>query len=499
MHHTIRLLLLLLTLPAAAQQYTVTHLGRSVNGTGSETGAVVIDDSLLLYSSHGTGERDLMQLRIATVGGQGYVKRSRPCTWPANSRRDHSGNAAYDRRNDRLFFTRCEADDEGGYRCAIWVSQRTNGYWKKARRLDGEINRYTCTHPTVAYQADGSTLLYFASNRDGGQGGWDIWYTVLHGEKSGRCVNLSSVVNSEADELTPFYDTVRGRLFFASDRSGGLGGYDLYQASGARDGWHRPQPLPQPVNSIYNDLYFTIGTDCGCWGYFASNREDSFYEHDRNCCNDLYRWELNTPTPDSTTAQPPIEPTVTVAEETKQPLPPTGGNPQPITLYFHNDEPEAGSWSDSTDVTFFQLYNRYMFMRYDYLKRQPNDSARAEINHFFDEVQHNCDRFEQLLGYLHDDLESGRRVTLTLRGYASSPHSSTYNERLSARRIASVYNQIATWHNGVLRRYLSNRQLTVSVQAHGSREASTTADDPIYSSVRARERRVEVVGYDVQP
>ena len=494
-------------LPSAlfAQRYDVSHLGGVVNTVGSETGAVVIDDSVLLYSSHGIGNKDLMQFRLASVDTLGRVTQGRPCTWPVNNKRTHTGNAAYDARNGRLFYTQCEADDTGAIQCAIWMAQRRNGRWQRGHRLGGDVNLagYTNTHPTVAYQPDGGTLLFFVSDRPGGMGGLDIWYTVVRDDAVGHCANLGNLVNSASDELTPYYDTLHNVLYFSSDRPGGLGGYDIYRAEGTRDAWRRPAALPAPLNSCYNDLYFTIGTACGCWGFLSSNREDSMFETDSSCCNDLYRWRL-LPEEKVKPTPPTLEPLNPFLIQTVSPLAAPESNSQPstlnaqfsISLFFHNDQPDAGSWSDTTAVSYFQTYNRYMFLRGEYLAASDSVS-RQQIADFFDEVRHNCDRFEQLMEYMRDDLEAGRTVEVTLQGYASTPHTGLYNMHLSARRIACVVNQLRVWKGGVLSRYLDEGRLQVRVLPFGSQRAASVEGrvDPVFSVEMARERRVEIVGY----
>lgn len=496
-----------------AQQYDVIHLGGQVNTVGSETGAVVLDDTLMLYASHGVGDHDLMQLRLASIDSLGRPVASRLCPGPLNNRKSHTGNAAYDARHSRLFFTRCEADDTGAIQCALWVVQRRHGRWQRPRRLGGDVNRAgaTNTHPAVGYQADGSTLLYFASDRDGGLGGMDIWYAVVRDEVVGRCVNLGTPVNSSSDEITPYYDTVRCALYFSSDREGGRGGYDIYRSEGGRDGWKHPEALPEPLNSGYNDLYFTLGTLCGCWGYLASNREDSFFSQDSSCCNDLYRWRLlpaDTAKTSDSTGDEPQSPQIMAETDSVNPaseksqlsiLDPQRSTPA-ISLFFHNDEPGAGSWSDTTEVAYFQTYNRYMFMRDTYLdsyRSAGDSSAVRQVNAFFDEVRRNCDRYEQLMEYMLDDLQAGRRVEITLQGYASTPHTGAYNLHLSSRRIVSIVNQLRQWRGGVLSRYLADGTLSVRVLPYGSRHAAVVPDnvDPVFSVEMARERRVEIIGY----
>ena len=488
-----------------AQRYDVLHLSGVVNTVGSETGAVVIDDSVLLFSSHYIGGKDRMQLRLASVDSLGRVTQGRPCTWSVNNKRTHTGNASYDARNDRLFYTQCVADDTGAIQCAIWMAQRRNGRWQRGHRLGGDVNMagYTNTHPTVGYQPDGGTLLIFASDRPGGAGGLDIWYTVVRDDAVGHCANLGTLVNSASDELTPYYDTLRNVLYFSSDRQGGQGGYDIYRAEGTRDAWRRPAALPAPLNSSYNDLYFTIGTACGCWGFLASNREDSLYETDSSCCNDLYRWRI-LPEEKEKVNPPVLQPLNPPTPQLSTPPNPPKSNSQlstlnsqlSIALFFHNDQPDAGSWSDTTTVSYFQTYNRYMFLRGEYLATA-DSASRQRVEAFFDEVRHNCDRFEQLMEYMRDDLEAGRTVEVTMQGYASTPHTGSYNMHLSERRIACVINQLRVWKGGVLAHYLDEGRLQVRVLPFGSQRAAAVEGrvDPVFSVEMARERRVEIIDY----
>jgi len=80
---------------------------------------------------------------------------------------------------------------------------------------------------------DGRTLL-FSSDRAGGQGGVDIWYTVYEGDAWQAPVNLGPAVNSAATELGASFKcnggAMGGFIFFGSGREGGRGGLDLWQA-----------------------------------------------------------------------------------------------------------------------------------------------------------------------------------------------------------------------------------------------------------------------------
>jgi hypothetical protein len=105
--------------------------------------------------------------------------------------------------------------------------------------------------PFVAQRDD---VLYFASNRAGGLGGLDIWYSVRGDTGAwGDPVNFTEV-NSPANELCPTAHR-NGRTFlFVSARAGGCGGDDLYATRlHATRGWAAPVNLGCTVNSSANE------------------------------------------------------------------------------------------------------------------------------------------------------------------------------------------------------------------------------------------------------
>ena len=75
-------------------------------------------------------------------------------------------------------------------------------------------------------------FMVFASNRIGGYGGYDLWYSVRENGYWGVPENFGSQINSEYDEYRPVfrkYDKIENDLMvFSSNRPGGQGGFDLY-------------------------------------------------------------------------------------------------------------------------------------------------------------------------------------------------------------------------------------------------------------------------------
>jgi hypothetical protein len=75
-------------------------------------------------------------------------------------------------------------------------------------------------------------LLVFASNRQGGYGGFDLYYSIFSGDKWSEPINFGDKINTEYDEYRPitlhYHDFNNNLLIFSSNRPGGKGGFDLY-------------------------------------------------------------------------------------------------------------------------------------------------------------------------------------------------------------------------------------------------------------------------------
>lgn len=118
---------------------------------------------------------------------------------------------------------------------------------------------------------DGMTMV-FASNRDGGQGGKDIWMTKRSGSAWTAPVNLGSKVNTPFHETSPFLNEDGTKLFFASEGHVGFGGFDIYMSTMDGNGeFGEPQNMGAPINSSFND-YASVFTNNDSTVYFTSDR-----------------------------------------------------------------------------------------------------------------------------------------------------------------------------------------------------------------------------------
>jgi tetratricopeptide (TPR) repeat protein len=134
-------------------------------------------------------------------------------------------------------------------------------------------------HPAIS--ADGNTLI-FSSDQEGGLGGLDLYYTTrTSGDGWSEPRNLGASANTAGNEVFPSF--FEQKVYFASDGRVGLGGLDIYQSYLSGGKLVAIENLGAPVNSEADD-FSLIGDKEG--GYFASNRSGG------RGGDDLYRLDL---------------------------------------------------------------------------------------------------------------------------------------------------------------------------------------------------------------
>lgn len=127
--------------------------------------------------------------------------------------------------------------------------------------------------------------LFFASDRPGGFGKFDIWYASLNSDgTTGEPINAGTIINTGSDEQAPFYHNSSSTLVFSSNGRQGMGGYDLFAAKGSEASWKGPENMGHPVNSPRDDVYFFAPEKTG----LLSN---AIFSSDRGtgCCLETYR------------------------------------------------------------------------------------------------------------------------------------------------------------------------------------------------------------------
>jgi outer membrane protein OmpA-like peptidoglycan-associated protein len=161
----------------------------------------------------------------------------------------------------------------------IYFAVLIDGQWTKVRELRINNEWYNVTTP---YLSNDGKKLFFASDKPGGFGGSDLYYSRWKGDRWEDPVNLGPVINTKGNESYPFIN-FSGELFFSSDGHPGHGGKDIYFSIYSDTAWVKPVCLDAPINSKFDD--FGLVTDTLFEkGFFSSNRDKSI---------DIYQFKTN--------------------------------------------------------------------------------------------------------------------------------------------------------------------------------------------------------------
>lgn len=125
------------------------------------------------------------------------------------------------------------------------------------------------------------SILIFAAKRPEGFGGLDLYYTVFADGAWRVPKNLGKGVNSAFDETTPFLARDGRTLYFSSNSTASMGGFDVFKSTFDADSlrFMAAVNLGKPINSAGDDMFFRLTTD-GMMAYFCSSRKEGFGERD---------------------------------------------------------------------------------------------------------------------------------------------------------------------------------------------------------------------------
>lgn len=493
-------------------RWKITHAGDDLNSDFSELRPWRLDDSLVVFSSSlpvsSQDEEESTQLFFIYYSRQHDRGFDKPRFLDKRLHQEgmHTGNPSFTPDGNKMYFSVCDMDLTEDGACEIWVAERSRGKWTKVRPLGEVINikGYSASQPAPAMLGD-KEVLYFVSDRPGGQGGYDIWYSVLSKGFPTEPVNAGSTINTPGNESTPYYDANAEGLYFSSDFHTGLGGLDVFFSKGRLGKWDKPINLGKDVNSPAEDLGFIPPAGMRP-GYVVSNRIGSRTLGEETCCFDIYLVEPYVK------KEEPKEDPVVMNNRINQEKAARINTVLPLSLYFDNDHPDPRSNSESTKLTYGNTLDAYMLKKAEYEKQYSTGipaaqtaQARARIGGFFqEEVLPAREKLQTLMGFLYETLADGRDVDLIVQGYASPLNTLAYNRTLASRRIRSMINEMNTWNNGALLPYLNQvqgmaklsiREVPIGVDEAASGVSSRAGDlrNSVYSPEAARARRITIL------
>ncbi|GJM34159.1 MAG: hypothetical protein DHS20C18_31600 [Saprospiraceae bacterium] len=259
----------------ADRSVEVLYPGVEINSDAAEFAPFLVGPEELYFSSSMGGKARVYSSRKI---GNRWSKAATPGNFPVISQGQYA-NATMTPDGERMYFTICNNDkrwDDLNTRCEIFVIKKQGAAWSQPERLPDYINMkgVTATHPFTIHQG-GQEILYYASNRDGGRGGMDIWFAARDlGEDDNDFtfpINLGATVNTLGDEITPFYSADEGTLYFSSNGHVSIGGFDVLKTRGEETNWGTIENVGLPINSSADD-YFFVKNSSSSTGFLVSNR-----------------------------------------------------------------------------------------------------------------------------------------------------------------------------------------------------------------------------------
>ena len=450
-----------------AQEVEIQPLSKEINTKEAEINFIQINDSTAYFTSIAEKQNKITSnIYTASFINKNWVKKNKSIY---NVIGFNTSNITV-LENKKVFFTIC---DENMLGCKIVFSENYHSKgFNEVLELKPEENFNT--QPHIVKQGD-QQILYFVSDRKGGFGGLDIWLSVI--DKQGNLgipINLGKNINSNYDEITPFYNIDDGSLYYSSNKKGGLGGFDIYKSEGSLNLWKNPRNVIE-LNSNKDEMYISFYKKTQ--GFITSNRKGAVFESLESCCNDIFKFTyLNTV----------VDTTEHISDRNKY---------LPLSLYFHNDEPDCCTMNTTTEKTYKQSYVSYFIMQPEY------ERENSSLNNFFEKkLKKNFNDLNKLLELILVDLKKGKKIKLQIRGYSSPLHEVKYNNNLSKRRISSFVNYLRQYKNNVFEKYLLSKKIEIEELPLGESTSSERVSDDannkqksIYSLGAMMERKIEIV------
>ncbi len=202
----------------------------------------------------------------------GQWSKSKPLSAAINTL-NNEGAQTFSADGRYMFFISCGGQNSYGG-CDIFYSIKQGDGWTKPMNLGTPANsEYWESNPVMCASGD---KIYFTTNRPGGIGNRDIWSVDVKILNNGilKCSNARSLgrpINTEEGEWAPYIHADGETLYFSSNGHGGLGRNDIFMSRNIRGKWTIPMNLGYPINTHGDESGLTVSGD-GTRAYFASNK-----------------------------------------------------------------------------------------------------------------------------------------------------------------------------------------------------------------------------------
>ena len=254
------------------------NMGRRINSRKADYGPTLgLDDDVLIYTS----QRNESKIGLDFYENEDlFFSTKQNGFWTlseelkAINSEYNEGSACLSRDKKTLYFSRCESPLSVGNCDIFMATMQEDSTWGNIQNLGFNVNSISWdSHPALSHTED---TLYFASDRIGGFGLSDIYFTFK--DKNGswtKAQNLGPVVNTRKNDVSPFYHPIHHVLYFTSNgQLYSFGEFDIYKAYNKEGKWSEPVNIGPLVNGPGNEFYFTIDSDSRDLYYSRSATRD---------------------------------------------------------------------------------------------------------------------------------------------------------------------------------------------------------------------------------
>ena len=261
---------------AIGQRFNIENLG--FNTPTSEFGAASID-SILVYNATRKNSGKIYRwnnLNYLDIYSHPLDKLmmgdslSAPFSKTVNTKM-HEGTFAITKDRKTIYFTRNsknKTDIKKIKNLKIYKAEWNESDWGNITELTFNNDEYSTEHPVLSSD---ETKLFFASDREGGFGSFDLYYVDIRSDGSyGNPINLGKEINTDKKEQFPFLDN-QDNLYFSSNGHPGYGLLDIFLSKNENGSFQKPDNLGLPLNSGFDDFSIWLYHD-GEKGFFSSNR-----------------------------------------------------------------------------------------------------------------------------------------------------------------------------------------------------------------------------------